>query len=179
LRLIGLFLILLFVSCTQREVIPPLSLETLDGSKVSLNQLKGKKVVLYVWSRTCAGHSEQLKLLNELSEKRKDLYIISYAIAMVREDVIKSYRDIGISPKFLTVLDPEVKFNEYYRIVFLPSTYLFDERGRFIRAYPGLPEAIFSNLNSSSSNSLLLSSIASSGPTLISLPAKNWAFVKG
>lgn len=172
-------MILLFVSCTQREVIPPLSLETLDGSKVSLNQLKGKKLILYVWSRTCAGHSEQLKLLNELSEKRKDLYIISYAVAMVREDVVKSYRDIGISPKFLTVLDPEVKFNEYYRIVFLPSTYLFDERGKLIKVYPGLPKDIFSSLNSSSSNSLLFSSKVSSGLTLISLPAKNWAFVKG
>jgi cytochrome oxidase Cu insertion factor (SCO1/SenC/PrrC family) len=172
-------LTLLFVSCTQREVVPPLSLETLDGSKVSLNQFKGKKVVLYVWSRTCVGHSEQLKLLNELAEKRKDLYIISYAVAMVREDVVKSYRDIGISPKFITVLDPEVKFNEYYRIVFLPSTYLFDEKGRFIKVYPGLPKDIFSNLNSSSSNSFLLSSIESSGLTLISLPAKNWAFVKG
>jgi cytochrome oxidase Cu insertion factor (SCO1/SenC/PrrC family) len=170
---------LLFVSCTQREVVPPLSLETLDGSKVSLSQFKGKKIVLYVWSKTCAGHSEQLKLLNELAEKRKDLYIISYAVAMVREDVVKSYRDIGISPKFITVLDPEVKFNEYYRIVFLPSTYLFDEKGRFIKVYPGLPKDIFSNLNSSSSNSLLLSSIESSGLTLISLPAKNWAFVKG
>jgi hypothetical protein len=172
-------LTLLFVSCTQREVIPPLSLETLDGGKVSLNQFKGKKLILYVWSRTCAGHSEQLKLLNELSEKRKDFYVISYAVAMVREDVVKSYRDIGISPKFLTVLDPEVKFNEYYRIVFLPSTYLFDERGRFIKAYPGLPKDIFSSLNSSSSNSLLFSSKVSSGLTLISLPAKNWAFVKG
>ena len=145
---------LLFVSCTQREVIPPLSLETLDGSKVSLSQFKGKKIVLYVWSRTCVGHSEQLKLLNELSEKRKDL-------------------------RFITVLDPEVKFNDYYRIVFLPSTYLFDEKGRFIKSYPGLPEAIFSNLNSSSSNSLLLSSKVSSGLTLISLPIKSWAFVKG
>ena len=172
-------MILLFVSCTQREVIPPLFLETLDGSKVSLNQFKGKKILIYVWSRTCAGHSEQLKLLNELSEKRKDLYIISYAVAMVREDVVKSYRDIGISPKFLTVLDPEVKFNEYYRIVFLPSTYLFDERGKFIKAYPGLPEDILSSLNSSSSNSLLFSSKMSSGLTLISLPTKSWAFVKG
>jgi len=172
-------LTLLFVSCTQREVIPPLSLETLDGSKVSLNQFKGKKIILYVWSRTCAGHSEQLKLLNELSEKRKDLYIISYAVAMLQEDMIKSYRDIGISPKFLTVLDPEVKFNEYYRIVFLTSTYLFDERGRFTKAYPGLPKDLLSSVNSSSSNSLLLSSKVSSGFTFISLPTKSWAFVKG
>ncbi len=174
-----LFLLFLLISCSERDRIPPLSLETLDGGKVSLRQFKGKKVVLYVWSRSCAGHSEQLKLLNALSEKEKNLYIVSYAVAMVKEDVIKSYREIGIEPKFLTLLDPEVKFNDYYRILFLPSTYFFDERGKFIKAYPGLPEDIISSLKSSSSNSLFFSSGSSSGPTFISLPTKSWALVKG
>jgi threonine synthase len=38
---------------------------------------------------------------------------------------------------------------------------------------------LLSSVNSSSSNSLLLSSKVSSGSTFISLPTKSWAFVKG
>jgi len=152
------FLIAFLLSCTQRDSIPPLKLQTLEGKELYLRDLKGKKVVI---------------------KERKDLYVISYAVAMEKEDVLKSYKDLGISPNFRTVLDPEVKFNEYYRIVFLPSTFVFDERGRFINSYPGFPKDILSSLKSSSSNSFLFSSKLSSGLTSIGLPIKRRPFVKG
>ena len=57
---------------------------------------------------------------------------------MEREDVIKSYKDIGIEPKFITLIDTEVRFNDPFPIPFLPSTYLFDEKGKLIKSYPGL-----------------------------------------
>ncbi len=95
-------------------------------------------MLLYVWSRTCAGHSEHLKELNKLVESKRDYLIISYAVAMEPEDVKRSYKELGIKPRFLTLVDPAVKFNDYYPITFLPSTYIFDEKGRFVRSAPGL-----------------------------------------
>jgi len=173
---IALFLAL---SCGERQSIPPIIVKTLEGKKLSLKELRGKKVVIYVWSRTCVGHAKDLKLLNEISKSRKDLYVISYAVAMVKEDVIKSYKEIGIKPEFITLLDPEVRFNEYYKIVFLPSTFIFDEKGMFLGSYPGLPQDKLSSLRSSLSSSINFSSKLSDSPIFISFPTKSQPFVKG
>ncbi len=167
------------LSCSEKQTIPPIELHTLEGRRLSLKELKGKKVVIYVWSRTCAGHSKDLRLLDEISKNRKDIYVVSYAVAMVKEDVIKSYKEIGIQPKFITVLDPEVKFNEYYKIVFLPSTFIFDERGKFVGSYPGLPQDKLSSLRSSPSNSFNFSFKSSDFPISISFPTKSQPLVKG
>jgi len=132
-----LLLSLLFISCSK-DTLPKIEVKTIEGKKVYLSDYKGKKVLLYVWSRTCAGHSKDLGRLNQITEERKDYIITSYAIAMEVEDVIKSYKDIGIEPKFITLIDTEVRFNDYFPITFLPSTYLFDEKGKLIKSYPGL-----------------------------------------
>lgn len=84
------------------------------------------------------GHSGHLRKLNDLQEKKKDFLIISYAVAMEPEDVIKSYQELDIKPKFLTLVDTEVRFNDYFPITFLPSTYIFDEKGRFVSSHPSL-----------------------------------------
>ncbi len=84
------------------------------------------------------GHSEHLRKLNYLQEEKKDYLIISYAVAMEPEDVKRSYEELNIKPTFLTLVDTEVKFNDYFPITFLPSTYIFDGKGRFVSNHPSL-----------------------------------------
>lgn len=131
-------MLLLFIFSCQSGGLPRIRVETLDGKSVYLSDYRGKKLLLYVWSRTCAGHSEHLRQLNSLVEKKRDYLIISYAVAMEPEDVLKSYRELKIEPRFLTLVDTEVRFNDYFPITFLPSTYIFDERGRLIKSSPAL-----------------------------------------
>lgn len=132
-----LLLSLLFFSCSK-EVLPRIEVRTLDNKPVYLSHYKGKKVLLYVWSKTCAGHSQHLKELSLLAKEKKDYFIISYAIAMEVQDVIKSYNDLGIKDGFITLVDTKVSFDNHFNITFLPSTYIFDEKGRFVKSYPGL-----------------------------------------
>ncbi|MEM2696178.1 MAG: TlpA disulfide reductase family protein, partial [Thermoproteota archaeon] len=122
----------------SKETLPKIQVRTLEGKEVYLSDYKGQKILIYVWSRTCVGHSEHLRRLNDLQEKKKYYLIISYAVAMEPEDVKRSYKELGIKPRFLTLVDTAVKFNDYYPITFLPSTYIFDEKGRFVRSAPGL-----------------------------------------
>lgn len=137
-----MFLFLLFLfACGAKDTLPPIKVKNLEGEDFYLPQLKGKKTLIYVWSRTCAGHSRDLRLLNSLQEKGT-YRVVSYAVAMEIQDVKKSYQELGIKPKFLTLVDTEVKFNEYFSITFLPSTYLFDERGKLVGSYAGLPEEL-------------------------------------
>ncbi len=138
-KLLPLFLLLLF-SCAPKQELPPIKVRDLEGKKVRLDSLRGKKTLLYVWSRTCAGHSKDLKRLNLLVQERRDYRIVSYAIAMEPQDVKASYGELKIDPHFMTLVDTPVAFNDHFPIVYLPSTYLFDERGRLIKTFYGLPE---------------------------------------
>ncbi|MFN3471993.1 MAG: TlpA family protein disulfide reductase, partial [Aquificaceae bacterium] len=70
--------------------------------------------------------------------EKRDYTIISYAVAMDIQDVISSYKELKLEPRFITLVDTEVRLNDSFPITFLPSTYIFDEKGRFIRSYPGL-----------------------------------------
>jgi peroxiredoxin len=122
----------------MRESLPSITVRDLEGREHNLREYKGKKLILYVWSRTCAGHSRDLRLLNEIVDKKGEYTVISYAVAMEPEDVRKSYEELGIKPRFITLIDTGVRFNDYIPITFLPSTYLFDRDGRLIKSSPGL-----------------------------------------
>ena len=138
-RIFFLLLFFFLVSCSSKDSIPDIQVKDLEGRNTRLTTFKGKPLVLYVWSKTCAGHAEDLKRLNRLLEEYKDYQIISYAIAMEPQDVKKSYEELKIVPNFKTLVDTSVEFNRYYPIVYLPSTYLFDEKGRFVKSFYGLP----------------------------------------
>ncbi|MCS7170793.1 MAG: TlpA family protein disulfide reductase [Aquificaceae bacterium] len=136
-RLLIVLLPLLLLSCGD-EKLPKIPVKTLDNKTVYLSDYRGKDVLLYVWSRTCAGHTKDLKKLTQIAEAKKDYTIISYAVAMETQDVVRSYKELGIDGGFVTLVDTGVRLNDHIPITFLPSTYLFDKRGRFLRAYPGL-----------------------------------------
>jgi len=138
-KILFLLFFLLFSCSSSKNTLPPIEVRDLEGREVKLSSLKGNNVVLYVWSRTCAGHTKDLKRLRELVVEHPDYRVISYAIAMDVEDVKKSYQELSIEPNFMTLVDTAVKFNDYFPITFLPSTYVFDKRGKLVASYPGLP----------------------------------------
>ncbi|MCS6957692.1 MAG: TlpA disulfide reductase family protein [Aquificaceae bacterium] len=134
-----LLLLLLFAVSCSGDRLPKVPVKTLDNRTVYLSEFKGRPLVIYVWSRTCAGHVRDLKELERLSKEHKDYLFISYAVGMEPQEVEESYRKLNISAEgFITLVDTPVRFNDYFSITFLPSTYFFDSKGRFLRSYPGL-----------------------------------------
>lgn len=117
----------LFISCGG-DRLPKVPVRTIDDRKVYLSDYRGKPVLLYVWSRTCVGHSNDLKKLSQISEERPDYRVISYAVAMTPQEVLQNYRQLGIRDNFLTLVDTEVRLNDHLPINFLPSTFIFDRR---------------------------------------------------
>ncbi len=141
LKLLFLFFAsLLLSSCTQKQEIPDIRVRDLEGKELSLTSLKGKPILLYVWSKTCAGHSKDLNRLNDLAKKHPNYWIVSYAVAMEPKDVKESYKELGIGPKFVTLIDTPIKFNDFYPLTYLPSSYFFDKKGVLERSSYGLLE---------------------------------------
>ncbi len=114
-----------------------MKLETLEGEKVNLRDFSGKPVLLYVWSGTCVGHTKDLKRLTEMD--LGNVRVISLAIGMEKEDVEKTYSQIGISPSYPTLLDKRIEISDHITLVFLPYTLLYDENGRLIKKLAKLP----------------------------------------
>ncbi|MCS7262615.1 MAG: TlpA family protein disulfide reductase [Aquificaceae bacterium] len=135
-RLFGL--IVFFLLACDGNKLPKVQVRTIDDRKVYLSDYRGKPVLLYVWSKTCAGHTADLRRLSKILEGRPDYWVISYAVAMTPQEVRQSYAELGIEGNFLTLVDTEVRLNDHIPITFLPSTYLFDAQGRLLKVYPGL-----------------------------------------
>ncbi len=137
-RLFFLLLFLFIVSC-GRDTIYDVTFIDLKGREVKIKR-EGKPLLLYVWTGTCIGHQEDMKLINrhfsELSEKYK---VVSLAVFMKPEDVKEFLKENRITPKFILLSDPEGKITNLVKLVFLPATLLFDESGKLIKNYPRLP----------------------------------------
>ncbi len=58
---------------------------------------------------------------------------------MDKEDVRKTYEQVGISPSYITLLDKKIEISDHITLVFLPYTLIYDGRGRLIKKLAKLP----------------------------------------
>ena len=134
-----LFLFLLFVFSCGEKTVYDLTFTDPSGREVKIKPEK-KPLLLYVWTGTCTGHQEDMKLMNEhFSELSERYKIISLAVFMKPEDVKVFLKQSGLKPKFLLLTDPQGKITSLVKLIFLPATLLFDSSGKLIGNYPRLP----------------------------------------
>jgi peroxiredoxin len=133
----------LIVSCT--ESVYDLTLEDLEGREVPLSLYRSGTLVVYLWSGTCVGHTEDLRSLTEVAPSLKGrANLITVAVMMDAREVLKVLRDNRIEPNYPVLVDPEGRFARKVPLVFLPATMVFDKRGLLEKSYPGLPPDLIS-----------------------------------
>ncbi len=139
-KLFTFFLFLIFIFSCKSESIYSISLEDLEGNRISFKEFKGRPFAVYVWSGTCVGHTEDLKEINEIYEEftRRGYIFFSVAIMMSKEDIKKVLEENDIKPKYKILADPHGLFAEKVKLIFLPATIIFDESGNVKGNYPGL-----------------------------------------
>jgi len=143
-----LILFLLLISCSQQGIY---DVEVLDkeGKAVKIGNLRSNGIVLYLWTGTCIGHTKDLRRLGELYSEGKIIRkVISVAIMMEPEDAQKVFREKGIPSSVPLYADPKGNLAEVISITFLPSTIIFDKKGRVIGNYPGLAERLITSVSS-------------------------------
>ncbi len=140
-----IFLVFL-ISCSERGIYE-LRFESLEGKTYSLEEFRGKKFLIYVWSGTCIGHIEDLKTINRLYPDLKDkIPIVSVAIMMDVEDIKEVLNSNGIDPRFPILADPKGELADRITLIFLPSTLLIDEKGQVVENYPKFPEKLIPSI---------------------------------
>jgi len=135
-----IFLIFLLLSCQKERTIYDITFTDLQGNKVKIQKPEGKKLLLYVWTGTCTGHTEDMKLINKhYGELSKRYEIVSLAVFMTPQDVKEVLKRYKIKPRFTVLTDPQGKVTDLVKLVFLPSTMIFGEGGNLLKNYPRLP----------------------------------------
>jgi peroxiredoxin len=104
---------------------------------VSLNQFRGKIVVLNFWGTFCPPCIEELPSLMTLQERMKSRGVVVVGISIDTDDSAyhRFLKERGIN--FLTVRDPDQKVAGMYGTVGWPETYIIDRQGVVRRKFIG------------------------------------------
>jgi thiol-disulfide isomerase/thioredoxin len=120
------------------DAAPALDVNDLDGKPISLDQTKGKIVLLNFWATWCGPCRAEIPDLIELQSKYKDkLAIIALATDEDEPDEVKKFaQKHGINYRIGMATDPLRA--KYGGIPALPTSFIIDPEGRVVQKHIGL-----------------------------------------
>lgn len=104
---------------------------------ISLDQLRGKVVVLNFWASWCQPCVDEVPSLIQMQNELKSKGVVVFAVSVdddagAYEQFLKDYK-----VDLLTVRDPSQKSNELYGTRMFPETYIIDRKGILRRKFIG------------------------------------------
>ena len=140
--LISLFAILiissiayLWLAPSGAQQAPNITLQMLDGKKLSLSSLKGKPVLITFWATSCPGCIKEMPHLIELYHKlhAKGLEIIGIAMPYDRPDyVMEMVKRKKVPYRIAFDLKGEA-VRAFGKVSLTPTTFLIDNKGQIIK----------------------------------------------
>jgi peroxiredoxin len=156
--LTALLLPLFFVSCSSSSEettkgeekgypqMPPFTLVDIDGNIVSLEDYRGKVVLVNFWATWCGPCIKEIPELNELYHEFKDRDFELLAIAAQSGDAETIREWVQRLRIEYPVLVGDSKVTQKYRVFAFPTDYLADKNGntrdKIIGAPPGKKERL-------------------------------------
>jgi cytochrome c biogenesis protein CcmG, thiol:disulfide interchange protein DsbE len=114
-------------------------LEALDGSTVSLDQLRGKVVFLNIWATWCGPCREEMPSMETLYDElrtNRDFVMLAVSQDTRGRIVVAPYVEKN-GYHFKVLLDPENKVGEAYDVSGVPETFIIDREGRIVAHHMG------------------------------------------
>ena len=111
---------------------PNFGLKTLDGQKVKLSDMVGKKVILNFWATWCPPCKAEMPHMQDFYEEQKNNQVTILAVNLTTSekssDNIGSFvKDYGLT--FPIVLDSDGQVGQTYQAVTIPTSYIIDTKG--------------------------------------------------
>lgn len=119
---------------------PNFTLKKLDGKEVSLNQFRGKKVILNFWASWCSPCKIELPHFQAEWDKystSNDVMLLTVAGSQSDEDVLRSYM-ANNNFNFTVCLDSSDNVFNKYDLTSIPKTYFLDKSGVIHRVQQGM-----------------------------------------
>jgi cytochrome c biogenesis protein CcmG/thiol:disulfide interchange protein DsbE len=128
-------------AATVREPAPEFTLESLDGSQVSLASLRGKPVLVDFWATWCGPCEDTIPVLVEFQRKYTGrVHVLGVSVDWERDAVAPYAREIGMN---YPVLYGDEGLAIDYGAPGFPTLYVIDAQGQIASAHVGvmtLPE---------------------------------------
>ncbi len=117
---------------------PGFALKDLTGNRVTLDEFRGKVVVLGFWATWCVPCREEMPSLQRLYEEFKDAGLTVLAVSIdPSASVVRSFAaEKGLTFPVLLDPDKEVYFDDY-AVHVLPTSFLIDRNGNIAKQLLG------------------------------------------
>lgn len=119
------------VGVTEGNEAPDFELTTLDGEKMSLSDLKGKKVLLNFWATWCPPCRSEMPDMQKIYDEYEDEVVIAAVNLTSSEssvDTVESFvKELNLT--FPVFLDEKGKVNSEYEVLSYPTSYFIDQEG--------------------------------------------------
>ncbi|MBI5047827.1 MAG: TlpA family protein disulfide reductase [Deltaproteobacteria bacterium] len=121
----------------EGDIAVSFSLKLLDGKRFSLNDTKGKPVIINFFASWCHPCRLEAPALQRVYAQYKDKGVVFIGVAVQdTETKVKAYgKEFGIS--FPIGLDNEGSISELYKIYGIPKTFIIGKDGRFSYIHTG------------------------------------------
>lgn len=116
-------------SDSSKILAPDFGLTDLEGNKVTLSQLRGKKVFLNFWASWCPPCREEMPDIEKLYQETKDSDLIILAVNLGEDkNTVSSFlKDNNFN--FTVLMDSHEQVSRGYVIRSIPSSYFIDKGG--------------------------------------------------
>jgi peroxiredoxin len=127
------------VGITEGNVPPDFELITLDGEKMSLSSLEGKKVILNFWATWCPPCREEMPDMQKIHDEYEGEVVVAAVNLTSSEkniDSVKRFVDeLGLT--FPVLLDEDGKINKQFEVLSYPTSYIINEDGVITTKFAG------------------------------------------
>ncbi|RXT08002.1 TlpA disulfide reductase family protein [Ammoniphilus sp. CFH 90114] len=126
------------VSGSEAQLAPIFQLGSVEGEEISLENYKGKPVILNFWTTWCPPCKEEMPVLQRIHDQYKDqLSIVGVNLTYQddRKEVRKFLEDHQIT--YDIGLDKLGEITKLYQVQALPTLFLIDGKGQIVRQYTG------------------------------------------
>jgi len=110
---------------------PDFTLDTLDGNRVTLSELRGKIVVVNIWATWCPPCRAETPALEKSYEQYKDSGVVILGVDLTNQDVVSDVESFVQEFKltYPILLDRDGSVGNLYQIKGLPSTFFVNRAG--------------------------------------------------
>lgn len=110
---------------------PDFTLDTLDGTKVTLSELRGKIVLINLWATWCPPCRAEMPALENAYKQYKDSGVVVLGLNVTNQDSEKDIPpfvdEFGLT--FPILLDRDGSVSALYQLKGLPTTYFVNREG--------------------------------------------------
>ena len=126
---------------------PDFTVTMVDGSQVTLSELRGKVVLLNFWATWCPPCQEELKRVQkEIVDrfKGKDFVFLAISREETKEQVKKFRERNGYT--FPMGLDPERRIYSKFATATIPRNFIIDKKGKIVEIEIGYTKESFAKM---------------------------------